>query len=674
MLLSIRYPSAQILTPYYIRNLYVCSGRKIGIEMAIDDHNLLIVSDLHLGEGFDPRTGKLSAHEDFLSDEAFADFLAYHDRGWSRVPPWRLIIAGDVFELLQVTSRSAKDAKQLSDRIERLSKGALAPYKAIDEPERRVEQAVARLQEGVDFMEQEGGPPHASVVSCAERLVELAGSLETDAVWEFERLSIEVWILAHKPEARLSDREWDYGLGTSWPEAVWKIDRIAEGHPAFFTALASFLDRGHSLVMMKGNHDIELYWPQVQERLRELLEDAHAELRIAQSEASEGAKQLAMSASEFRVAARSKFTFCPWIYYEHGRLYLEHGNQYEVADAFEDFIHPTLDEPRGHLLRLPPGSFFVRYFFNKVENFMPFIDNLRPISRAISWVFARHPFEAIKLLWRYRSGQNEFAKALIRRGLADAARHRRQVRIRTRSREDPDRVDQAELADLIKRDHARAIILNRAGDGALSADWQLKIEDLALKQRTEPLEMILEWIRLSLPVLLVAGSIITLVLIFVLPGVLTFLIPDRGTSFLNNYLIRLVLIGLLGWIGKGLSNWVVGKLTHGEDYLHKASIRIREAFLEDGESSDAPNAKYFVFGHTHDPNAIRLDEAGNGPWYVNTGSWLSTISEIESWSQLEKDFAFLRIAPSEPEHIPGLYRWNPSTRQPERIRLRQQEG
>ncbi len=38
------------------------------------EHNLLIVSDLHLGEGLDPESGKTSCLEDFLFGDAFARF------------------------------------------------------------------------------------------------------------------------------------------------------------------------------------------------------------------------------------------------------------------------------------------------------------------------------------------------------------------------------------------------------------------------------------------------------------------------------------------------------------------------------------------------------------------------------------------------------------------------
>lgn len=38
----------------------------------MEKHNLLIVSDLHLSAGLDPKSGKFSHLEDFLFDDAFA--------------------------------------------------------------------------------------------------------------------------------------------------------------------------------------------------------------------------------------------------------------------------------------------------------------------------------------------------------------------------------------------------------------------------------------------------------------------------------------------------------------------------------------------------------------------------------------------------------------------------
>lgn len=67
--------------------------------------NLLIVSDLHLSEGMHPLTKRISRTEDFFFDEEFASFLQYHlnVERWGR-REWTLVINGDFFDLLQVTT------------------------------------------------------------------------------------------------------------------------------------------------------------------------------------------------------------------------------------------------------------------------------------------------------------------------------------------------------------------------------------------------------------------------------------------------------------------------------------------------------------------------------------------------------------------------------------------
>ncbi|MFH1964335.1 MAG: hypothetical protein ABIJ42_02230, partial [Acidobacteriota bacterium] len=64
----------------------------------------LIVSDLHLSEGRNPRTGWIDPREDFLFDDDFADFLGFHTCSgeWDDIE-WTLIIAGDFVDFLQVT-------------------------------------------------------------------------------------------------------------------------------------------------------------------------------------------------------------------------------------------------------------------------------------------------------------------------------------------------------------------------------------------------------------------------------------------------------------------------------------------------------------------------------------------------------------------------------------------
>jgi UDP-2,3-diacylglucosamine pyrophosphatase LpxH len=70
-----------------------------------EKRNLLVVSDLHLSEGFDETEGVWSINEDFFFDDQFARFLQFVERQKvSRYggAPWRLVLNGDVFDFRQV--------------------------------------------------------------------------------------------------------------------------------------------------------------------------------------------------------------------------------------------------------------------------------------------------------------------------------------------------------------------------------------------------------------------------------------------------------------------------------------------------------------------------------------------------------------------------------------------
>ena len=75
------------------------------MERTLSEYNLLVVSDLHLSEGRDAKSGKFSKNEDFFFDEEFARFLAHHQdpRRWNGAK-WHLIINGDFLDFLQVTA------------------------------------------------------------------------------------------------------------------------------------------------------------------------------------------------------------------------------------------------------------------------------------------------------------------------------------------------------------------------------------------------------------------------------------------------------------------------------------------------------------------------------------------------------------------------------------------
>ena len=74
-----------------------------------DLFNLVIISDLHLSEGRNPVTKKFNLNEDFFFDEEFDRFLIYLEaESQRRGKKWRLIIAGDMVDFLQITKLPEK--------------------------------------------------------------------------------------------------------------------------------------------------------------------------------------------------------------------------------------------------------------------------------------------------------------------------------------------------------------------------------------------------------------------------------------------------------------------------------------------------------------------------------------------------------------------------------------
>jgi hypothetical protein len=102
----------------------------------------------------------------------------------------------------------------------------------------------------------------------------------------------------------------------------------------------------------------------------------------------------------FSDVIQGNLSFLPWLYYEPGLLYAEHGHQYDSLNSFDDFLHPLTPD---NLIDLPVGSFFVRYLFNKVESDYPFADNMKQLSRFIWWLFIRILKGGIFLNKRIRS-------------------------------------------------------------------------------------------------------------------------------------------------------------------------------------------------------------------------------------------------------------------------------
>jgi hypothetical protein len=211
-------------------------------------------------------------------------------------------------------------------------------------------------------------------------------------------------ILVQKPGARLTRRERRHGLGTLWQEVVWKLTHVYRGHREFFAALAWFIACGNEVILLKGNHDVELHWPQVHDgHFPHVLTDVYRDLcgggavgPAFDDYPPEMLKGLPDPPS-FETLLPQRFTFEDWFYYERDLVYVEHGNQYEPADSSVYFLAPVMpSDPKR--IELPWGAFMVRYFYNKIVAIHPFAVNVKPEERIIHWMIQHDLFRILGIV------------------------------------------------------------------------------------------------------------------------------------------------------------------------------------------------------------------------------------------------------------------------------------
>jgi UDP-2,3-diacylglucosamine pyrophosphatase LpxH len=131
-----------------------------------------------------------------------------------------------------------------------------------------------------------------------------------------------------------------HGLGSAADHVVHKVHAIADRHPTVFAALMRFLAAGNSLVVVRGNHDIELHWRSAQRALIDVIVQ-HAPLSD-------------------RAELAERIEICPWFYAVDGLLYVEHGHEFDAMCSYGDPLLPTcVRDPRR--IRSTPFSVLLRH-------------------------------------------------------------------------------------------------------------------------------------------------------------------------------------------------------------------------------------------------------------------------------------------------------------------------
>lgn len=179
---------------------------------------------------------------------------------------------------------------------------------------------------------------------------EKAGSEKVELVLNGDIFDFDsVTQLPAEPVFRIRWLEKTRGLFPQQERSLYKIEKIIEDHDQFFVALSSFIRRGHRVVFVIGNHDLELHFPDVQSAIIR-------SLRLEKAE-------------------QARVRFVEWFYISNKDTLIEHGNQYDPYCVCEDPLNPFILNYSSVSLKLPFGNLACRYIMNGLGFFNPHVES-----------------------------------------------------------------------------------------------------------------------------------------------------------------------------------------------------------------------------------------------------------------------------------------------------------
>lgn len=299
--------------------------------------NILILSDLHLSRGYyvpgesDRQGGRFSGLEDFFADEEFFNLVAHHLSQGGR---WRLILNGDVVDLLQVVDFPT-DPQTLEELRRVIRDGD--NWEAWQARHRKYGLGTSAIETCWKLTQIAAGHPVfflalAHVLATGNEVIIVSGN--HDVEW--------YWTSVQERLRELVRRAYD-------PVQIeWRLARLRPG---------------------TGQHRAG---PRRTEAMlgREALERLQFYPRC--------------------------YYIKHFLYVEHGSQYDVASSFPDMFDPVlpSDRALP----PDQWRIELPIGSFFVRYFFNQVEHESSFADNVKPFARYLRWVICHRPLWAIEVL------------------------------------------------------------------------------------------------------------------------------------------------------------------------------------------------------------------------------------------------------------------------------------
>lgn len=162
--------------------------------------------------------------------------------------------------------------------------------------------------------------------------------------------------------------------------ALYKAEAIIGGHPKVMAALRRFASRpGKKIRYLIGNHDAELFFPKVRERI----------VREWDPEGRASSDRIQIIADRDRVRFE-------------GGVEIHHGNQFEAVHQL-NFDEPILGVDGSYLdqpvLNIPWGSFYVLKIVNRLKWEREYLDKIRPIKVYVLFGLLLDPWFTLKFVF-----------------------------------------------------------------------------------------------------------------------------------------------------------------------------------------------------------------------------------------------------------------------------------
>jgi UDP-2,3-diacylglucosamine pyrophosphatase LpxH len=191
------------------------------VHVANETYNLIVLSDLHLGEGVNPHTRKFSHRESFFYDEEFRNFLEYlKERSYVLARPWKLIFNGDLFDFPRVVSSpQGRDMEDWAQALRDLGRPVDDLEKTISKEERRYGLNTSDFKSVWKLMVIHRGhrlffEALADFVMDGHRLVVIRGNHDIEFYWELVQAMFVRLLAQSYADAAQGEVEFDHVLRT----------------------------------------------------------------------------------------------------------------------------------------------------------------------------------------------------------------------------------------------------------------------------------------------------------------------------------------------------------------------------------------------------------------------------------------------------------------------------